>query len=105
MELNLRKFIELSRLGSNSNSQWQHVNIAGDGIAEEKDIEEVRRASIVAMLCIEKEEEVRPSVGQVVLMLEGKIQLQIQHIQSFAHMDRQADRSDTNSDSDGEVIC
>ncbi|GLJ32954.1 hypothetical protein SUGI_0663620 [Cryptomeria japonica] len=71
-----------------------------EGIAEERDIEEVRRASIVGLLCIEKDEEVRPSMGQVVLMLEGKMQPQIQQIQRSALMDKQGDRSDTDSGSE-----
>ncbi|GLJ32947.1 hypothetical protein SUGI_0663550 [Cryptomeria japonica] len=70
------------------------------GIAEERDLEEVRRASIVGLLCIEKDEELRPSMGQVVLMLEGKIQPQITQTKCFALMDKQADRSDTHSGSD-----
>ncbi|GLJ32957.1 hypothetical protein SUGI_0663660 [Cryptomeria japonica] len=76
------------------------VNVVEEGIAEERDIEEVRRASIVGLLCIEKDEEVRPSMGQVVLMLEGKIQPQIQQIQSYVLMDKDEDRSDTDSSSD-----
>ncbi|XP_059078240.1 G-type lectin S-receptor-like serine/threonine-protein kinase At2g19130 [Cryptomeria japonica] len=80
------------------------INIVEEGIAEERDLEEVRRASVVGLLCIEKDEEVRPSMGQVVLMLEGKMHPQIQQIQSSANMDKQADSSETDSDSDGEVI-
>ncbi|GLJ32942.1 hypothetical protein SUGI_0663500 [Cryptomeria japonica] len=80
------------------------INIVKEGIAEERDLEEVRRASIVGLLCIEKDEEVRPSMGQVVLMLEGKIQPQIQQIQSSVLMDKDEDRSDTDSGSDCNVI-
>ncbi|XP_057832924.2 G-type lectin S-receptor-like serine/threonine-protein kinase At2g19130 [Cryptomeria japonica] len=76
------------------------INIVDKGIAEERDLEEVRRASIVGLLCIEKDEELRPSMGQVVLMLEGKIQPQITQTKCFALMDKQADRSDTHSGSD-----
>ncbi|GLJ32680.1 hypothetical protein SUGI_0657500 [Cryptomeria japonica] len=51
------------------------VNIVEEGVvvAEEADIEEVRRSIAVAFLCIEKDENVRPSMGQVVRMLEGKM--------------------------------
>ncbi|GLJ32956.1 hypothetical protein SUGI_0663640 [Cryptomeria japonica] len=75
------------------------INIVEEGIAEERDLEEVRRASIVGLLCIEKDEEVRPSMRQVVLMLEGKMQPQIPQIQSSALMDKKADVSDTDSSS------
>ncbi|XP_057830267.1 G-type lectin S-receptor-like serine/threonine-protein kinase At2g19130 [Cryptomeria japonica] len=80
------------------------INIVEEGIAEERDLEEVRRASIVGLLCIEQDEEVRPSMGQVVLLLEGKTQPQIRQVQISANMDKQANRSETDSDSDGEVI-
>ncbi|XP_059063057.1 G-type lectin S-receptor-like serine/threonine-protein kinase SD2-2 [Cryptomeria japonica] len=80
------------------------INIVEEGIAEERDLEEVRRASIVGLSCIEQDEEVRPNMGQVVLMLEGKMHPQIQQIRSSANMDKQADSSEIDSDSDGEVI-
>ncbi|XP_059078241.1 G-type lectin S-receptor-like serine/threonine-protein kinase SD2-2 [Cryptomeria japonica] len=76
------------------------INIVEEGIAEERDLEEVRRASIVALLCIEQDEEVRPSMGQVVLMLEGKIQPQIPQIQCSTLIDNQADRRVTDSSSE-----
>ncbi|GLJ32916.1 hypothetical protein SUGI_0663050 [Cryptomeria japonica] len=72
--------------------------------SKERDLEEVRRASIVGLSCIEQDEEVRPNMGQVVLMLEGKMHPQIQQIRSSANMDKQADSSEIDSDSDGEVI-
>ncbi|GLJ32922.1 hypothetical protein SUGI_0663170 [Cryptomeria japonica] len=80
------------------------INIVEEGIAEERDLEEVRRASIVGLLCIEQDEEVRPSMGEVVLLLEGKMQPQIQQAQISANMDKQANRSETDSDSDGENL-
>ncbi|GLJ32946.1 hypothetical protein SUGI_0663540 [Cryptomeria japonica] len=76
------------------------IHIVQEGIAEERDIEELRRATIVGLLSIEKDEEVRPSMGQVVLMLEGKMQPQIPQIQRSALMDKQGDRSDTDSGSE-----
>ncbi|GLJ15661.1 hypothetical protein SUGI_0257610 [Cryptomeria japonica] len=64
-----------------------------EGITEVVDMEEVRRACVVALLCIKKDEEVRPSMRQVVQMLEGKMDLQTLQI-------RLAHRSDTSSESD-----
>ncbi|GLJ32665.1 hypothetical protein SUGI_0657200 [Cryptomeria japonica] len=53
------------------------INIVEEGfaVAEEADIEEVRRVIVVGFLCIEHDENVRPSMGQVVQMLEGKMEL------------------------------
>ncbi|GLJ32910.1 hypothetical protein SUGI_0662930 [Cryptomeria japonica] len=76
------------------------INMVEEGIAEERDFEEVRRAGIVGLLCIGRDEEVRPSMRQVVLMLEGKMQPQIQQIQSSRVVDKKADQSDTDSGSD-----
>ncbi|XP_059078212.1 G-type lectin S-receptor-like serine/threonine-protein kinase At2g19130 [Cryptomeria japonica] len=52
------------------------VNIVEEGIAvgEEVDIEEVRRVIDVGLVCIEEDENVRPSMRQVVRMLEGKME-------------------------------
>ncbi|GLJ32676.1 hypothetical protein SUGI_0657450 [Cryptomeria japonica] len=41
---------------------------------EDADTEEMKRAIVVGLLCIEKDENVRPSMGQVVRMLEGKME-------------------------------
>ncbi|GLJ27687.1 hypothetical protein SUGI_0543580 [Cryptomeria japonica] len=60
------------------------------------DIEEVRRASAVGLLCIERDEELRPRMEQVVRMLEEKIQPQTPQLLSSPLVDRQANRSDTN---------
>ncbi|XP_057834091.2 G-type lectin S-receptor-like serine/threonine-protein kinase At2g19130 [Cryptomeria japonica] len=79
--------------------QGRIVNIVEEGVAEEADMEEVRRACAVALLCIQENEEVRPSMRQVVQMLEGKMEPQILHIPSSAL--RPAHRSDTSSYSDG----
>ncbi|XP_059078213.1 G-type lectin S-receptor-like serine/threonine-protein kinase SD2-2 [Cryptomeria japonica] len=68
------------------------VNIVeGAAVAEEADVEEVRRAILVGLLCIEKDENVRPSMGQVVRMLEGK-------------MDPPTSQTPRDSDSDEDVI-
>ncbi|GLJ44806.1 hypothetical protein SUGI_0942390 [Cryptomeria japonica] len=79
------------------------INIVEEDVAEEKDIEEVRRVTVVALLCIEKDEEVRPSMEQVVLMLEGKIEPQAPWISSSALMDKQANRNDSDGKSNGDV--
>ncbi|XP_059073445.1 G-type lectin S-receptor-like serine/threonine-protein kinase At2g19130 [Cryptomeria japonica] len=75
--------------------QGKTMNIVEEGVAEEADMEEVRRACVVALLCIQEEEEVRPSMGQVVQMLEGKMELQTPQIPSSAV--RPPHRSDTSS--------
>ncbi|GLJ32933.1 hypothetical protein SUGI_0663350 [Cryptomeria japonica] len=75
------------------------INIV-QGIANERDIEEVRRESIVGLLCTEKDEEVRPSMRQVVIILEGKIQPQISQTKCFSLVDKQADQSNTHNGSD-----
>ncbi|GLJ15687.1 hypothetical protein SUGI_0258050 [Cryptomeria japonica] len=84
---------------SKSTREGRIVNIVEEGVAEEADMEEVRRACAVALLCIQENEEVRPSMRQVVQMLEGKMEPQILHIPSSAL--RPAHRSDTSSYSDG----
>ncbi|GLJ27688.1 hypothetical protein SUGI_0543600 [Cryptomeria japonica] len=76
--------------------QGKMINIVDEGVAVEADIEEVSRASVVGLLCIERDEEVRPSMGQVVRMLEGKVEAQTPKLLSSAIMDKQADRSDTS---------
>ncbi|XP_059076876.1 G-type lectin S-receptor-like serine/threonine-protein kinase At2g19130 [Cryptomeria japonica] len=63
----------------------------------EADIEEVRRAGTVGLLCIEREEEMRPSMEQVGKMLEGKMEPRTPQMPSSALVDRQADRSETDS--------
>ncbi|GLJ32683.1 hypothetical protein SUGI_0657550 [Cryptomeria japonica] len=42
--------------------------------AEETDMEEVKRSIVVGLQCIEKDENARPSMGQVVRMLEGSME-------------------------------
>ncbi|GLJ44797.1 hypothetical protein SUGI_0942230 [Cryptomeria japonica] len=59
------------------------------GVAEEKDIAEVRRASVVALLCIEKDEEMRPN---------------LEPAQTSVLMDKPANRSDSDSDNNGDVV-
>ncbi|GLJ15659.1 hypothetical protein SUGI_0257580 [Cryptomeria japonica] len=76
-------------------------NVVEEGVAEEADMEEVRRACVVELLCIQEDEEVRPSMGQVVQMLEGKIEPQTPQISSSTF--RPEHPSDTSSYSEGNV--
>ncbi|GLJ37113.1 hypothetical protein SUGI_0752520 [Cryptomeria japonica] len=54
------------------------MNLVDRRIAGKPDLdaEEVKRAAIVSMLCIQEDEKVRPSMGEVVVMLEGKMELE-----------------------------
>ncbi|GLJ20011.1 hypothetical protein SUGI_0362870 [Cryptomeria japonica] len=64
--------------------QGNTIDIVEEGVvlAEEEDIEEARRAIVVGLLCIEEDEDVRPSMGQVVRMLDGQMELPTPHIPS-----------------------
>ncbi|GLJ27723.1 hypothetical protein SUGI_0544080 [Cryptomeria japonica] len=84
--------------------QGKTINIVEEGIAEEADIEEVRRPGIVGLLCIEREEEMRPSMEQVVRMLEGTMEPQTPQVTTSAVKDKQADRSDTDNDRSDNVV-
>ncbi|XP_057874149.2 G-type lectin S-receptor-like serine/threonine-protein kinase At2g19130 [Cryptomeria japonica] len=48
------------------------IGIVDERIADKADAEEVRRAAVVSIQCIEKDENERPSMAQVVRSLEGK---------------------------------
>ncbi|GLJ33023.1 hypothetical protein SUGI_0664860 [Cryptomeria japonica] len=48
------------------------IGIVDERIADKADIEEVRRAVVVSILCIQEDENGRPSMAQVVQILEGK---------------------------------
>ncbi|XP_059073430.1 G-type lectin S-receptor-like serine/threonine-protein kinase SD2-2 [Cryptomeria japonica] len=72
--------------------QGNTMNIVEEGVAEEANMEEVRSLCVVALLCIQEDEEVRPSMMQVVQMLEGKVEPQTPQV-----MDRPVDRSDTSN--------
>ncbi|GLJ52689.1 hypothetical protein SUGI_1121570 [Cryptomeria japonica] len=80
------------------------INIVEEGVAEEADIEEVRRASIVGLLCIEEDEYMRPNMGQVVRMLEGKLEPRTLQIQKSLPEEEQAEQSQTSTDSCGNGI-
>ncbi|GLJ32272.1 hypothetical protein SUGI_0649480 [Cryptomeria japonica] len=47
------------------------MGIVDERIVDKADIEEVRRAAVVSILCIQKDENGRPNMAQVVRMLEG----------------------------------
>ncbi|GLJ15668.1 hypothetical protein SUGI_0257700 [Cryptomeria japonica] len=81
--------------------QGSTMNIVEEGVAAEANMEEVRRACVVALLCIQEDEEVRPSMGQVVQMLEGKIEPQTPQISSSTF--RPEHPSDESSYSQGNV--
>ncbi|GLJ33041.1 hypothetical protein SUGI_0665070 [Cryptomeria japonica] len=48
------------------------IGIVDERIANEVDVDEVRRAAMVSILCIQKDESGRPTMAQVVRILEGK---------------------------------
>ncbi|XP_059068808.1 G-type lectin S-receptor-like serine/threonine-protein kinase At2g19130 [Cryptomeria japonica] len=66
-----------------ASSQIQRGNIrdiVDARIASEANIEEVRRATVVAGLCIQDDENQRPSMGEVVKILEGTIEVPVPQI-------------------------
>ncbi|GLJ51341.1 hypothetical protein SUGI_1091680 [Cryptomeria japonica] len=76
---NLDLRVEESRLyfPTWASSQIQRGNIrdiVDARIASEANIEEVRRAAVVGGLCIQDDENLRPSMGEVVKILEGKME-------------------------------
>ena len=77
--------------------QGKIIDIVDEAIAAEADVEEVRRVGIVGLLCIEREEEKRPSMEQVVRMLEGKMDPPTLPMSSSELVDKQqADGSSTS---------
>ncbi|GLJ51278.1 hypothetical protein SUGI_1090620 [Cryptomeria japonica] len=66
-----------------ASSQIQRGNIkdiVDARIAGEANIEEVKRAAMVARLCIQDDENQRPSMGEVVKILEGTIEVPLPQI-------------------------
>ena len=49
-------------------------------IASEANIEEVRRVAVVAGLCIQDDENMRPRMGEVVKILEGTVETPVPQI-------------------------
>ncbi|GLJ27715.1 hypothetical protein SUGI_0543940 [Cryptomeria japonica] len=74
------------------------------GVAVEADIGELTRAIVIGLLCIEREEEMRPSMEQVVRMLEGKMHPQTPQMLSCAVKEKQTDMTETDSDSNDNVV-
>ncbi|GLJ51267.1 hypothetical protein SUGI_1090480 [Cryptomeria japonica] len=88
---NLDLKVEESRLyfPTWASSQIQRGNIIGvvdARIASEANIEEVRRAALVGGLCIQDDEDRRPSMGEVVKILEGTIEAPAPHIPRSLHV-------------------
>ncbi|GLJ33016.1 hypothetical protein SUGI_0664780 [Cryptomeria japonica] len=48
------------------------IGIVDERIADKADVEEVIRAVVVSILCIQEDENGRPSMAQVVWILEGE---------------------------------
>ncbi|XP_059073435.1 G-type lectin S-receptor-like serine/threonine-protein kinase At2g19130 [Cryptomeria japonica] len=77
--------------------QGKTINVVEKDVVEAADMEEVRRACVIVLLCIQEDDEVRPSMRQVVQMLEGKMEPQPPQIPSYAFMDKHVDQSDIDS--------
>ncbi|XP_057851573.2 G-type lectin S-receptor-like serine/threonine-protein kinase At2g19130 [Cryptomeria japonica] len=77
--------------------QGKTINVVEKDVVEAADMEEVRRACVIVLLCIQEDDEVRPSMRQVVQMLEGKMEPQPPQIPSYAFMDKHVDQSDIHS--------
>ncbi|GLJ27710.1 hypothetical protein SUGI_0543880 [Cryptomeria japonica] len=84
--------------------QGKMINIVDESVAAEADVEEVRRASVVGFLCIEREEERRPSMEQVLRILEGTMEPQTSQMPSSAVEETPADRTETDSDSNSAML-
>ncbi|GLJ32978.1 hypothetical protein SUGI_0664110 [Cryptomeria japonica] len=54
------------------------IGIVDERIANNVDVEEVGRAAMVSILCIQKDESGRPSMAQVVRILEGKSECEVE---------------------------
>ncbi|KAH9327994.1 hypothetical protein KI387_000102, partial [Taxus chinensis] len=65
--------------------------------------EEVRRASLVSLLCIQHDENVRPSMAEAVLMLEGKMEAHAPSTQCLNAALMQANRGNSDIDIAGIV--
>ncbi|GLJ37589.1 hypothetical protein SUGI_0763780 [Cryptomeria japonica] len=56
------------------------MSIVDERIAIHADVEEVRRATLASLVCILKDENERPSMAQVILMLQGKMNPDTQQV-------------------------
>ncbi|GLJ51286.1 hypothetical protein SUGI_1090770 [Cryptomeria japonica] len=103
---NLDLKVEESRLyfPTWASSQIQRGNIkdiVDARIAGEANIEEVKRAAMVARLCIQDDENQRPSMGEVVKILEGTIEVPLPQIPTSREV-LVCEVDDENTDSYGE---
>ncbi|GLJ51302.1 hypothetical protein SUGI_1091000 [Cryptomeria japonica] len=103
---NLDLKVEESRLyfPTWASSQIQRGNIkdiVDARIAGEANIEEVKRAAMVARLCIQDDENQRPSMGEVVKILEGTIEVPLPQIPTSLEV-LVCEVDDENTDSYGE---
>ncbi|GLJ13979.1 hypothetical protein SUGI_0223530 [Cryptomeria japonica] len=79
--------------------QGSMMNIVDKRIVNNACVEEVRRATLVSLLCIQNDENARPSMGQVVHMLEGITEAHEVALQMPSHMeDHEIDAGSTDSD-------
>ncbi|GLJ51059.1 hypothetical protein SUGI_1086970 [Cryptomeria japonica] len=56
------------------------IGVVDARIASGANIEEVRRAAVVGVLCIQEDEDRRPSMGEVVKILEGTMEVPVEQI-------------------------
>ncbi|GLJ13986.1 hypothetical protein SUGI_0223600 [Cryptomeria japonica] len=79
--------------------QGSMMNIVDKRIVNNACVEEVRRATLVSLLCIQNDENARPSMGQVVHMLEGITEAHEVALQMPSHMeDHEIEAGSTDSD-------
>ncbi|KAH9289971.1 hypothetical protein KI387_034088, partial [Taxus chinensis] len=57
------------------------LDVVDERVANKADVEEVRRAVLVSMLCIQKIEVLRPNMGEVLLLLEGKVEIDTNNVE------------------------
>ncbi|KAH9289955.1 hypothetical protein KI387_034072 [Taxus chinensis] len=57
------------------------LDIVDERIANNADVEEVRRAVLVSMLCIQENENLRPNIGEVLLLLEGNVEIDTNNVE------------------------
>ncbi|GLJ37610.1 hypothetical protein SUGI_0764000 [Cryptomeria japonica] len=56
------------------------MSIVDERIAEHADVEDVRRATLASLVCIAQDENERPSMAQVLRMLQGKMEADTQQV-------------------------
>ncbi|GLJ37594.1 hypothetical protein SUGI_0763830 [Cryptomeria japonica] len=56
------------------------MSVVDERIAIHADVEEVRRDTLASLVCILKDENERPSMAQVILMLQGKMNPDTQQV-------------------------